>query len=147
MGKIKYWFCDYCEKETEPSKKELDSFQKTVWVISIVCSLGLGAIVFLIYNKYGRKKKFCPTCQTKLSVSEEPFEKPKPLEHLTAKEKVLVKSGKKITEKKVEKVEEVEVKEEEEVKKVFCPFCGEERPKDATRKSCPFCKANLKDRI
>ncbi|TFG19377.1 MAG: hypothetical protein EU529_16380 [Promethearchaeota archaeon] len=149
MGKIKYWYCDYCEKEVEPSKKSLDSFQKTVWAMASVCSLGVGVIVFLIYNKYGRKKKYCPDCEIKISkISDEPFEKPKPLEHLTAKEKVLVKSGKKITEKKVEKVEEVEVKEEEEVKKVFCPFCGEELAgKDATRKSCPFCKADLSDRI
>ncbi len=149
MGKIKYWYCDYCEKEVEPSKKPLDSFQKTIWVMAIICSLGFGLIAYLIYSKYGRKKKYCPTCETQLKVSEEPFEKPKPLEHLTAKEKVLVKSGKKIMEKKVEKLEEVEVKgEEEEVKKIFCPFCGEElKGENATRESCPFCQGNLADRI
>ena len=147
MGKITFWYCDYCEKEVEPSRKPLDSFQKTIWAMIIICSLGFGLIALLIYNK-SRRKKYCPTCETLLKVSEEPFEKPKPLEDLTAKERVLVKSGKKVKVKKAEVVEEEEEIEEVVEKKIFCPFCGEELKGDnAERESCPFCQANLADRI
>ena len=142
MGKITFWYCDLCEKEVEPSKKSMDSFQKTIWAMIIICSLGFGLIALFLYNK-SRKNKYCPTCETELKVSEEPFEKPKPLEDLTPKERVLVKSGRKIKAKKAEVVEE-----EVEEKKIFCPFCGEElKGDDASRESCPFCKANLADRI
>ena len=143
MGKITFWYCDYCEKEVEPSKKPMDSFQKTIWAMIVICSLGFGLIGLFLYNK-SRKNKYCPTCETELKVSEEPFEKPKPLEDLTPKEKVLVKTGKKVTVKKVK----VEEEKEEEEKKIFCPFCGEElKGDDASRESCPFCHANLADRI
>ena len=146
MGKITFWYCDYCEKEVEPSKKPMDSFQKTIWAMIVICSLGFGLIALFLYNK-SRKKKYCPTCETELKVSEEPFEKPIPLEDLTPKERVLVKSGKKVKAKKAEVVEEEEEEEVEE-KKIFCPFCGEElKGDDASRESCPFCQANLADRI
>jgi len=145
MGKITFWYCDYCEKEVEPSRKPLDSFQKTIWAMIVICTIGFGLIALFIYNKFMRKKKYCPTCETILKISEEPFEKPKPLEDLTPKERVLVKSGKKVKEKKAKVVED---EEEEEEKKIFCPFSGEELKGDyAKRESCPFCQANLSDRI
>ena len=58
MGKITFWYCDLCEKEVEPSKKPMDSFQKTIWAMIIICSLGFGLIALFLYNK-SRKSKYC----------------------------------------------------------------------------------------
>lgn len=145
MVKIKYAFCKYCDKEVNnPAKKPLDSMQKTIWVIICISTLGFGIIGYLIYNKYGRKKIYCPTCFTKLIYSSEPFEKPKLVETLTAKQKVLTKvekkkTGKKPQKKKVEKKELIEEKEEE---KIICPFCGEELEEKVA--TCPYCAAPIK---
>ena len=140
MVKIKYAFCNHCKKEViEPAKKPLDSMQKTIWIIIIIGTFGIGGIVFLINNKFGRKKNFCPICHTKLIYSKEPFEKPKLIEALTAKEKVLkkTKSKKKPVKKKPKVTEKKKEKEE-----IYCQFCGVQlNEKFAT---CPYCKAALK---
>ena len=121
MVKIKYAFCNYCNKEIhKPVKKPLDSMQKTIWIIISISTLGIGAIAYLIYNKYGRKKTYCPTCFSKLIYSSEPFEKPKLVDTLTAKQKVMAKvekkkTGKETQKKKMEKKETKEVKEEDQL--------------------------------
>jgi len=143
MVKIKYAFCKYCDKEVhKPAKKPLDSMQKTIWVIICISTLGFGIIGYLIYNKYGRKKTYCPTCFTKLVYSSEPFEKPKLVENLTAKQKVIAKVEKKKAAKEPQKrkVQKKESKEEEE--KIICPFCGEELEEKVA--TCPFCAAPIK---
>ena len=139
MGKIKFSYCDYCEKEVEPAKKKMDSLQKSVWVIAILATLGIGLIGLLIYNVYFRKKHYCPTCETKLKFSKTPFEKPTPLEELTTKERILAKTGKKKPAKKPAK-RKPEKKEEEE--KIYCPFCGEELSEKIA--TCPYCQTAIK---
>ena len=145
MVKIKYAFCKYCDKEIQkPVKKPLDSMQKTIWVIICISTLGFGIIGYLIYNKYGRKKTYCPTCFTKLVYSSEPFEKPKLMEALTAKQKVMAKVEKKKTAKEAQKriVEKKESKKEKVEEKIICPFCGEELEEKVA--TCPFCAAPIK---
>ena len=139
MVKIKFAYCKYCQKEVEPTKKPLNSAQKTLWVIIIIGTLGFGIIGWLIYNKVSRKKNFCPTCSSKVEYSKEPFEKPKELaEVLTAKQKVIKKVEKKKSEKRPTK------KKPEEKKDVFCPFCGIklEDTLDVLG-SCPACKGHF----
>ena len=140
MGKIKFSYCNVCEKEVEPSKKSLDSMQKTVWAIIFVCTLGFGVILYLFYTNYVRKKIYCPKCDTKLVFSETPFERPKTLAEMTTKEQIMAKTGKKIMKKEIPEEEEVEGEEDEE--KIFCPFCGQQlKEKIAT---CPYCKTAIK---
>ncbi len=139
MVKIKYAYCNYCQKEVEPVKKPLNSAEKTVLVIVFLGTLGIGLIVWLIYNQVSRKKNFCPKCSSKVTYSKEPFEKPKELaEVLTAKEKVIKKVEKKKTEKPPTK------KKPKEEKDVFCPFCGIklEDTLDALG-FCPACKGDF----
>ncbi len=139
MVKIKFAYCNYCQKEVEPVKKPLDSAQKTVLIIISLGTLGIGLIAWLIYNKISRKKNYCPKCSSKVSYSKEPFEKPKKLaEALTAKEKVIKKVEKKKSEKRPTK------KKPKEEKDVFCPYCGIklEDTLDALG-SCPACKGHF----
>ncbi|MFX1317171.1 MAG: hypothetical protein ACFE9T_15020 [Promethearchaeota archaeon] len=158
--KIRYAYCEVCKNEVEnASKKPLTSIQKTTWVIVGVATLGIGFIVMLIYHVFFRIKEYCPDCFTKLTYSDQPFEKPKKKrEAMTPKERVLEKveeekgpeeeyiitesakkkpTQKKPAEKKLKKKEK-ELKEE----KRFCTFCGEELDEDYA--TCPFCKAALK---
>ena len=139
MVKIKFAYCNYCQKEVEPAKRPLDSAQKTVLIIVSLGTLGIGLIAWLIYSKFSRKKNFCPKCSSKVTYSKEPFEKPKKLaEALTAKEKVIKKVEKKKTEKPPAK------KKPKEEKDVFCPFCGIklEGTLDALG-FCPACKGDF----
>ena len=99
----KYAYCTVCKKEVEqPVRKPLETFQKLVWVILIIASVGILAIVyaFLVMNK---KKEFCATCRTKVQFLSEPIkteeEEGVPL---TAKEKALRKAGKVAEAKKKE---------------------------------------------
>lgn len=146
MGNISYSYCDICDKEVEPEKKPLDGMQKTIWIIIILSTFGFAIIAYLLYRK-SMKKIYCPTCESKLKFSDEPFEKPKEIEDMTPKEKILSKSGKKITVKeppkkkpvKETKVKEEEVEEEEE--KIYCPFCGENL--DEKFATCPYCNVAI----
>jgi len=149
MGnKIKFSFCNYCEKEVDPSKKPLDSMAKTIWIVICISTLGFGLIAYLFYTKLFRKKLYCSTCESKLVFSDKPFDQPKALEDMTAKEKIVAKTGKKVpakrapkkkTEKEREEIEEV--KEEAEESKIYCPFCGEQLKEKVD--ACPFCKAEI----
>jgi RNA polymerase subunit RPABC4/transcription elongation factor Spt4 len=95
--------------------------------------------VFLIYHFYIRKKKYCPTCNTKLTISSEPFEKEKKEEEpKTAKERVFKKAGKEMPKKKKKKGEKKEKKE------IYCPFCG--TTLEAGTKVCPSCGTSIEDR-
>jgi hypothetical protein len=143
MVKIKYAYCKFCQKEVhEPSQKPLDSMQKSIWVVICIATLGIGIIAFYIYNKSLKKKRYCPTCYSKLEFSSEPFEKPKLADTLTAKQKVIAKVEKKKTGKAPAKKKAEKKETEVEEKKLICPYCGEAlEEKTAT---CPFCAAPLK---
>ena len=141
--KIKYSYCNACKNEVEnASRKPLTRMQITIWVIVMVATLGLAAIVFAIYYST-RPQDYCPECHTKLVKSDKPFEKAKKKpENMTSKEKLLDKAG--VEEKKSKKrvpkkksIEEKDVKEEE----IICPYCGEELKKNYP--TCPFCQSVL----
>jgi len=137
-SKIKYNYCNVCKQEVEkPSKRPLTREQKTIWVIIIVATIGIAAIVFAIYLST-RPKEYCPDCYTKLLKSDKPFEKPKKKpEDMTPKERVLDKAGLEEEEKPVEKPTAKKGKKEED--KIFCPFCGEELEEKIP--TCSFCQS------
>ncbi|MBD3254597.1 MAG: hypothetical protein GF383_05865 [Candidatus Lokiarchaeota archaeon] len=143
MPKIKYAYCEYCEKEINyPVKKSMDSLEKTIWIIIALATLGIGLIAFLIYNKYVRKKRYCPTCESKLIFSENAFEKPKEIEYLTKKEQIIAKaSGKKTSPKPQKIVKETPPKEEQEKETIICPYCGAFIDDKSER--CRYCHAKL----
>ncbi len=145
--KITYTYCKTCKHEVEdPSRRPLTMTQKIVWVIIIVGTIGIGAIVYAFYLS-GRSKKFCPECDRKLEYSDKPFEKPKKRGDMTPRERVLDKAGiEEETEEKEQqakkKAAEKKKKKELDEKKIYCSFCGEELKEDYP--TCPFCKAALK---
>jgi preprotein translocase subunit SecF len=165
MAKSQYRYCNTCKKGIEnPIKKPIDSMEKSIWIIIILSTLGLGIIPFLIYQYGMKERNYCPECQSKLQISDKPFEEPKKAEKAkpkTPKEKVLAKveekeeAETKPSRKKPTKIEEgveeetvqkavkkpvkkkpVKIKEEEEkVKKV---------EKAKKKRVCPFCGEVLK---
>lgn len=145
--KITYAYCKTCKHEVEdPSRRPLATIQKVVWIMIIVGTIGIGAIVYAFYLS-SRPKKFCPDCYGKLEHSDKPFEKQKKRKDMTTREKVLDKAGigEDIEKKKQpakKKAKEKKKKEEKEEKKIFCSFCGEELDEDYS--TCPFCKSALK---
>jgi len=145
MVKTKYAYCKFCEKQIhKPVRKPLDSYQKTKLKAIIIGTLGIGYIAYLIYNKFLKKKIYCPTCHSKLEFSAKPFEKPKLAETLTAKQKAMAKAEKKKTGKAPAKKKVVKKKEEKEAEaeEFICPYCGNiMKEKLAT---CPDCQNLLK---
>jgi hypothetical protein len=140
----KYAYCKVCEKEvTKPIKMPMETFQKVVWVILSIATVGIGAIIFAIINA-NKKKVHCPTCRAKVVFSTEPYKKPKEEEEpLTAREKVLKKAGKaKEKKERVKREAPLEKAEEEEEDKTFCPYCGEDIEAGISR--CPYCHSSLK---
>jgi len=138
--KIKYRYCNVCKHEVEdPSKKPLTRMQITIWVIIMVATFGLAAIVFAIYYST-RPKDYCQECHTKLVKSDKPFEKPKKKpEEMTPKEKVLDKAG--IEEEKPKKRAPKKKPSDKKEEKILCPYCGEELKKKYP--TCPFCQSVL----
>ncbi|MFX1357455.1 MAG: zinc ribbon domain-containing protein [Promethearchaeota archaeon] len=141
---VKYAYCKVCKKQIDnPVRKPLETFEKVVWVIVIIATVGIAALVYAIYVS-NKRKNHCPTCLSALEFSSEPFEKEEEeLVPLTPKEKVLKKAGKKVERK--EKAEEVRGEmEEERIKpeQKFCPYCGEDVKADAVK--CPYCGSTLK---
>ncbi|MHA2037352.1 MAG: hypothetical protein ACW972_05350 [Promethearchaeota archaeon] len=141
--KIKYSYCNVCKHEVEnPSKKPLTRMQITIWVIVMVATIGLAAVIFAIYYST-RPKDYCPECHTKLVKSDKPFEKAKKKpEDMTAKEKILDKAeveGAKSKKKAAKKKPPEEESEDEE--EILCPYCGEELKKKYP--TCPFCQSVL----
>jgi hypothetical protein len=126
----------------------MDTMQKVLWGMVIVATLGFAAFAYVIVLS-NRPKHYCPTCFSKLDFSDKPFEKPKKkLEDMTAKEKILAKTGveeepeeetvveKKPASKKKEKVDKK--------KKIICSYCGAEIEEGVA--ICPFCQATLKSK-
>jgi cell division protein FtsL len=138
--KIKYNYCKVCKHEVEkPSRKPLTRTQKTIWVIIIVATIGIAAIVYAIYLST-RLKEYCPECYTKLIKSDEPFEKPKKKpEDMTPKEKILDKAGLETEELEKTPTRKKETKKNSEEEKIFCPFCGEEL--EGKIPTCSFCQS------
>lgn len=146
MGK--YAYCDICKKEIkDPTRKPMETFTKVIWVLVIIATLGIAAIVFLIV--YANKPKhYCSTCFSKLRFEKEPIktkeqEEKEIMANLSAKEKVMrktekAKAVKRPGEKKVLKKGD---EEEEEVEDTYCEFCGEAI--SASDKRCPYCHSKF----
>ena len=141
----KYAYCTVCKEEIEnPSRKPLTTFQKVLWVLLSIGTVGIGAIVYLIIAA-NKPKIYCPTCITKLTFSKEPLKTKKEEEEpKTPKEKILRKAEKEkeATKKKpkVKKKESIDG-EDKKVDDTFCPFCGEDISSTETR--CPYCGSKL----
>ena len=139
--KIKYNYCNICKHEVEePSRKPLTRTQKTIWVIAIVATIGIAAIILAIYLST-RLKEYCPVCNTKIVKSDQPFKKPKKKpEEMTPKEKVLDKAGIEEGEEPAKKpARKKPTKEKPGEDKIFCPYCGEELEEKVP--TCTFCQA------
>jgi len=166
--KVKFGYCDYCEKEIEkPAKKPLDELQKTLIAIIFISTLGVAIIItgvmimtlnptailtglitvamaiviWLIYTKLIRKHIYCPECSSKLQFSKEAFTTQTidiATEPSTPKEEVLAK----IEEKKESGEKPPEITPEEEKEEQFCPFCGKSLSIDYV--TCPYCQTPLK---
>ncbi|MFX1503213.1 MAG: hypothetical protein ACFFDH_19790 [Promethearchaeota archaeon] len=147
--KIKYMYCKVCKKEVEEAhRKPMETMQKVVWSIVIVATLGIAAIAYAIVLS-NRPKHYCPTCFTKLEFSNKPFEKPKKkIEEMTAKEKILAKTGVEEEAEEIVPIEEKQVEKKkvkkEKKKKIFCSYCGAELEEEVA--ICPFCQATLKSK-
>jgi cell division protein FtsL len=140
----KYAYCKICDKQVDnPVRKPMETFQKVIWVMLSIATVGVAAIIFAIV--YGnRKKVHCPTCRAKVQFTSEPQGKSKKEgEPLTQRERILKKAGKakekKATEEKEIPLEEEE--EEEEIEQTFCPYCGEDINKGIS--TCPYCHSSL----
>ncbi|MFX1573314.1 MAG: hypothetical protein ACFFB0_11245 [Promethearchaeota archaeon] len=138
--KVKYAYCKVCKHEVEnATKKPMTTSQKIGWLIGIVGTLGIAAIVLAIIQS-NKPKNYCPYCYSKLEYSDEPFEKPKKKpEKMTSKEKLLEKAGIEEEPKEKSEREKPSKKKTEEVKKIYCPYCGEEL--DEKYPTCPFCQS------
>ncbi len=142
----KYAYCKICDKEVDnPVRKPMETFQKVIWVIVSIATVGIAAIIFAIVYA-NRKKIHCPTCQSKVQLSSEPHAKSEEEgEPMTQRERILKKAGK-AKEKKIKSEEDAssEITEEEKAEKeqTFCPYCGEDI--DAGISKCPYCHSSLK---
>ncbi|MHA1472315.1 MAG: hypothetical protein ACTSQW_04365 [Promethearchaeota archaeon] len=140
----KYAYCKICDKQVDnPVRKPMVTFQKVIWVMLSIATVGVAAIIFAIVY-VNRKKVHCPTCRAKVQFTSEPQAKSKKEgEPLTQRERILKKAGKakekKATEEKEIPLEEEE--EEEEIEQTFCPYCGEDINKGIS--TCPYCHSSL----
>ncbi|MHA1373672.1 MAG: hypothetical protein ACTSR7_05210 [Promethearchaeota archaeon] len=140
----KYAYCDICKKEiSDPERKPMLTFHKVIWVLVIIGTLGIAAIAFIIV--YANKPKhYCSTCFSKLRFTSEPIKSKKEEEkeimaNLSAKEKVMRKSGKAKANKKPG--EKLKLEQDDEDKDVeadaICEYCGEDISSSDER--CPYC--------
>jgi cell division protein FtsL len=138
----KYIYCKVCDKEIDHAvRKPMETFQKVVWVIVIIATVGIAGIVFAFYYM-NKKKVHCPTCRAKVEFSRKPHKtREEEKEPLTTKERVLKKAGKKIEAKKRSEEEEEEapseIPDKKKAEQIFCPYCGEDIKPDAVK--CPYC--------
>jgi transcription initiation factor IIE alpha subunit len=123
MGK-KIAYCNKCEKEIfKPKRRSIDSMYYNVWILTIISSLGLALVPFLIYRYVILKKDICSFCKSQLNYYNSREEIPEPKAQIA---RIL---------------QAIEQENQEKENKGYCPFCKQEIMKD--EQSCPSCGANL----
>ena len=167
--KVKFGYCDYCEKEIEkPGKRPLDELQKTLIAIIFISTLGvaviitgvmimtlnptailtglitagIGVVVWAIYTKIVRKRVFCPRCQSKLKFSKEAFDTTQTINISTEPSTPKEEVMAKIEEKKESGEKPPDITPEEEKEVQYCSFCGHEL--SLSYVTCPYCQTALK---
>ncbi len=143
MGKkdLQTFYCESCQKETkDPKRKPMEGFQKQIWVIVIIATLGFAAIALVVYVYKIKKKKYCPSCGLELKISKKlPEIAPKASEVKPLAEQL-----------RVERIPIQDSKAEKETGEIldptmmYCPFCGSQIPK--TTKKCPNCSTEIEPR-
>lgn len=142
----KYAYCKICDKQVEnPVRKPMQTFQKVIWVMVSIATVGVAVIIFAIVYA-NRKKIHCPTCRAKVQFSREPQAKSKDDEEpMSQRERILKKAGKAKEEKiKSEEDSSPEIMEDRKTEKdqTFCPYCGEDIDEGISK--CPYCHSSLK---
>jgi hypothetical protein len=127
MGKKKkFAYCSNCEKEIFKAKrKSIDSMYYNVWIVSIISSLGLALIPFIIYRYGILKKNLCPICKNKLDFYSSREKIPEPKAQIT---------------RILQTIEQE--KKEKDINKM-CPYCQEEISRLV--EICPNCGSILKE--
>lgn len=122
----------------------MEGIENTIWTIVIIATLGVASIALLIYQ-YGIKKKiYCPTCESKLTILTKSVEETKKeireVEQKTKKEEVLEKM-----EMIKEQEEEIETTEAKKIKR-FCEYCRTDLSEfdENLLFECPGCGAVFK---
>ena len=125
MGK-NFAYCDNCEKEIlKPKRRTMDNMYYNVWILTIISSLGIALVPFLIYRYVILKRKLCPTCQNRLDYYNSQEEFPEPRAQIA---RILQT----IDQEKTEKEE-----------RIICPYCQEEILNQGT--VCPICGTTIKE--
>ena len=125
MGK-NFAYCNNCEKEIlKPKRRAIDTMYYNVWILTIISSLGIALIPFLIYRYIILKKNYCPNCKKKLDFYNSKKEFPEP----------------KVQIARILQTIEQEQKEKEEY--IICPYCQEKVI--IHKKICPICGSTIKE--
>jgi len=118
-------YCVNCKKEILKAKrKPIDSMYYNVWILTIISSLGIALIPFLIYRFFYLKKNICPTCKNTVDFYRNREEFPDPKAQIT---------------RILQTIEQEKIEEES----LNCPYCQEEISTLET--NCPNCGASLKE--
>ncbi|MFX0002897.1 MAG: hypothetical protein ACFE9C_11835 [Candidatus Hodarchaeota archaeon] len=119
-------YCTKCEKEVlKPKRRTMDSMYYNVWILTIISSLGIALIPFLIYRYVILKRKICPTCHQKLEFYNSKEEFPEPKAQIA---RIL---------------QTIEQEKNEKEKSIICPYCQEEIKTDGV--ICPACGSTIKE--
>jgi hypothetical protein len=118
-------YCVNCKKEIFKAKrKPIDSMYYNVWILTIISSLGIALIPFLIYRFFYLKKNICPTCKKRVDFYRTREEFPDPKAQIT---------------RILQTIEQEKIEEES----LNCPYCQEEISDQET--NCTNCGASLKE--
>ncbi|MFW9952173.1 MAG: hypothetical protein ACFFKA_18790 [Candidatus Thorarchaeota archaeon] len=119
-------YCNHCEKEIlKPKRRAMDSMYYNIWILTIISSLGIALIPFLIYRYVILKRKICPTCHHKLEFYKSKEDFPEPKAQIA---RIL---------------QTIEQEKTEKEKSIICPYCREEIKNYET--TCPSCGSTIKE--
>lgn len=103
----------------------MESMYYNVWILTIISSLGLALVPFLIYRYFWLKRNICPTCQNRLEFYSSPDEYPDPKAQIA---------------RILQTIEQEKMEKEQDL---VCPFCQEVVSNQES--ICPNCGSSLKE--